>query len=109
MPLEQVINPRTQMSINTLKRYAELSRKIKELEAMREVIYEEALLELSASGEQNYTFDEGKVSMSTFTKWEYPDSVNQLREDLKSAELESRQYGTAIESKKQILKFTSTR
>lgn len=97
------------MNTSTLKRYAELSFQIKQLEAMKDVIYQEAIYEMMALGDGNIAFDCGKVSLSHSAKWEYPEEVLALKEQLKAKELEAKQFGTAIETKTTILKFTANK
>ena len=90
----------------TLKKYADLQAKIKEMETLRDSLKEEILTEFHKEKLDKVESDYGKFTLSFRRSYAYTKNVKKLEEKVKLAKIKEEETGTAVEKVTEYLTFT---
>lgn len=93
------------MNETILQEYADVKRKIKELEKQEKDLKPLVMDEVSKSGEKTVKKEYGSFTLASRKSWEYSDIVAQKDEELKILKVNEQENGTAKAKESAYLTF----
>ena len=87
--------------------YALLDYKEKEIKKQKEELRARIIAEMNEKGSQKVSHSLGSFSISKLKKWNYPEYITELADDLKAKKAKAESTGEATYEEEESLRFTS--